>query len=47
MQRKFIFGRSIIIMGVTNKYDDMSALEALKLAKDHFLVLPDIQREYV
>ena len=34
-------------MGVANKYDDMSALEALKFAKDHFLVLPDIQREYV
>ena len=34
-------------MSATNKYDDMSALKALKLAKDHFLVLPDIQREYV
>ncbi len=34
-------------MGTTNKYDDMSALDALKRAKEHFLVLPDIQREYV
>ena len=34
-------------MSAINKYDDMSALKALKLAKDHFLVLPDIQREYV
>lgn len=34
-------------MGTANKYDDMSALVALKRAKDHFLVLPDIQREYV
>lgn len=30
-----------------NKYVDMSAKEALKLAKDRFLLLPDIQREYV
>ena len=28
-------------MGTTNKYDDMSALDALKRAKEHFLVLPD------
>ena len=34
-------------MGLINKYDDMSALDALKYARDHFLVLPDIQREYV
>ena len=34
-------------MGTTNKYSDMSALDALKFAKEHFLVLPDIQREYV
>ena len=34
-------------MGTINKYDDMSALDALKYARDHFLVLPDIQREYV
>ena len=34
-------------MADTNKYIDMSAKEALKLAKDTFLLLPDIQREYV
>ena len=32
---------------MANKYIDMSAKEALKLAKDKFLLLPDIQREYV
>ena len=31
----------------TNKYIDMSAKEALKLAKDKFLLLSDIKREYV
>lgn len=31
----------------SNKYIDMSAKEALKLAKDKYLLLPDIQREYV
>ncbi len=31
----------------SNRYIDMSAKEALKLAKDGFLLLPDIQREYV
>ena len=30
-----------------NRYVDMSVVEALKLAKNHFLLLPDIQREYV
>lgn len=34
-------------MGTTNKYEDMSTLEALKYANNHLLVLPDIQREYV
>jgi uncharacterized protein with ParB-like and HNH nuclease domain len=34
-------------MSNSNKYDDMSALYALKLADQHFLLLPDIQREYV
>ena len=34
-------------MADSNKYIDMSAKEALKLAKDRFLLLPDIQREYV
>ena len=34
-------------MSEANKYVDMSAVEALKLAKNHFLLLPDIQREYV
>ena len=30
-----------------NKYEDMSALTALKYAKNRNLLLPDIQREYV
>lgn len=34
-------------MTTANKYDDMSALTALKYAKDRNLLLPDIQREYV
>ena len=34
-------------MGILNKYNDMSALSALNYAKNRFLVLPDIQREYV
>lgn len=34
-------------MADSNKYIDMSAKEALKLVKDRFLLLPDIQREYV
>ena len=34
-------------MADKNKYIDMSAREALKLAKDRYLLLPDIQREYV
>ena len=34
-------------MADTNKYIDMSAKEALRLAKDRFLLLPDIQRKYV
>ena len=29
-------------MGTKNKYDDMSALDALKYARNHFLLLPDI-----
>lgn len=31
----------------SNKYEDMSVLEALKKANNHQLLLPDIQREYV
>lgn len=34
-------------MATSNKYDSMSALEALKYAKNHNMLLPDIQREYV
>lgn len=34
-------------MGTSNTYNDMSALTALKYAKDKNLLLPDIQREYV
>lgn len=34
-------------MAESNKYLDMSAKEALKLARAQFLLLPDIQREYV
>ena len=34
-------------MATTNKYEDMSALTALKYAKNKNLLLPDIQREYV
>ncbi len=34
-------------MPTTNRYEDMSALTALKYAKDGNLLLPDIQREYV
>ena len=34
-------------MPTTNKYDDMSALTALKNANSGMLLLPDIQREYV
>ncbi len=34
-------------MPTSNKYEDMSALTALKYAKDKNLLLPDIQREYV
>ena len=34
-------------MADLNKYDDMSAKEVLKLTKNRFLLLPDIQREYV
>ena len=34
-------------MAESNKHMDMSAKEALKLAKEQFLLLPDIQREYV
>ena len=30
-------------MADSNKYIDMSAKEALKLAKDKYLLLPDIQ----
>lgn len=30
-----------------NKYEDMSALKALNLANEHYLLLPDIQRDYV
>lgn len=32
---------------MANKYDGMSAIEALENAEDGFLLLPDIQREYV
>lgn len=31
----------------TNKYEDMSALDAINFAKNRSLLLPDIQREYV
>ena len=34
-------------MLTTNKYENMSAITALKYAKDGNLLLPDIQREYV
>ena len=34
-------------MPSTNKYEDMSALVALKYARERNLLLPDIQREYV
>ena len=34
-------------MSDSNRYIDMSAKEALRLADEHFLLLPDIQREYV
>lgn len=34
-------------MAGSNRYVDMSAKEALKLANERFLLLPDIQREYV
>ncbi len=34
-------------MIATNRYEDMSALDALKFAKNGNLLLPDIQREYV
>lgn len=30
-----------------NKYEDMSAIKALRLANHHYLLLPDIQRKYV
>ena len=33
-------------MGTSNKYDDMSALDALDHAKEGTMLLPDIQREY-
>ena len=34
-------------MPTTNKYEDMSALQALDFARERNLLLPDIQREYV
>lgn len=34
-------------MPTANKYEDMSALTALKFVKDKNILLPDIQREYV
>jgi uncharacterized protein with ParB-like and HNH nuclease domain len=34
-------------MATVNKYDSMSALDALKKAKNRSMLLPDIQREYV
>lgn len=34
-------------MATNNKYEDMSALDALKRVNHHSLLLPDIQREYV
>lgn len=34
-------------MATKNKYEDMSALDALKFAKNQNLLLPDIQREYI
>lgn len=35
------------IMPTANKYEDMSALDALKFVKNGNILLPDIQREYV
>ena len=34
-------------MSVVNKYEDMSAIHALKLVRNKNMLLPDIQREYV
>ena len=34
-------------MSASNKYDNMSALDALKYVKNRNMLLPDIQREYV
>ena len=34
-------------MAQNNKYEDMSAFEALRLIKNEHMFLPDIQREYV
>ena len=34
-------------MATQNKYDDMSALDALRYIKNGNLLLPDIQRKYV
>ncbi len=34
-------------MATKNKYEDMSALDALKYVKNQNMLLPDIQREYV
>ena len=34
-------------MPTANKYEDMSALDVLKFAKNGNVLLPDIQREYV
>ena len=34
-------------MPTDNKYEDISAIKALKLVSDKTILLPDIQREYV
>lgn len=34
-------------MATKNKYEDMSAIEALRNVKNRYMLLPDIQREYV
>ena len=34
-------------MASTNKYEDMSAIDALRYVKNRTLLLPEIQREYV
>ena len=50
LMQKPIFGRKLkhmVLADTKNKYEDMSALEALDFARERNLLLPDIQREYV